>query len=170
MFALFQFQMFSPFLVAPSETPYPFPRPSASMRVLPHPPTHSHLPTLAFPYPGASRPQGLSSHWCLTRPSSATYVAGAMGPSMCTLWLVVYSPGGLGVGSGLLTVLLPSWGCKPPSVPSATSPPGNPELSPMVGCEHPPLSLSGVQLFLCLKLWTHMLILLVIQHMAWYRC
>jgi hypothetical protein len=31
----------------------------------------------------------LSSHWCLTRPSYATYAAGAMGPSICTLWLVV---------------------------------------------------------------------------------
>jgi hypothetical protein len=33
--------------------------------------------------------KNLSSHWCLTRPSSATYAAGAMGPSVCTLWLVV---------------------------------------------------------------------------------
>jgi hypothetical protein len=33
--------------------PYPIPHP-ASMRELPHPPTHSHLPALAFPYTGAS--------------------------------------------------------------------------------------------------------------------
>jgi hypothetical protein len=35
------------------------------------------------------RTKGLSSHWCLTRPSSATCAAGAMSPTMCTLWLVV---------------------------------------------------------------------------------
>jgi hypothetical protein len=43
----------------------------------------SHSPTL-----GASsllRTKGLSSHWWPTRPSSAPYAAGAMGPSMCTL-------------------------------------------------------------------------------------
>jgi hypothetical protein len=48
-----------------------------SMRVLPNPPTHSHLPAMASPYTGVSdtlRPKGLSSHWCPTRPSSATYI------------------------------------------------------------------------------------------------
>ena len=62
-----------------------------------HPPTHSHLPTLALPYTKASssltRNKGHSSHWCPARPSTATYVAGAVGPSMCTLWLVIQSPG-----------------------------------------------------------------------------
>ena len=63
------------------------------------PPTHSHFPSLAFPYTGTLnplRPKGHSSHWCPTRPSSATYAAGAMGPSMCTLWLVVQSLGASG--------------------------------------------------------------------------
>ena len=41
--------MLSPFPVSPLETPYP-----ASMRVLPHPPTHSHLTGLAFLYTEAS--------------------------------------------------------------------------------------------------------------------
>ena len=45
--------MLSPFLVSPLETPYPNLSATASMRVLPHPPTHSHLPTLAFPSIGA---------------------------------------------------------------------------------------------------------------------
>ena len=36
-----------------------------------------------------SQDQGPLPHWCLTRPSSATYAAGAMGPFMCTLWLLV---------------------------------------------------------------------------------
>ena len=47
---------------------------------------------LAFPYSGASilhRTKGLSFYWCMTRPSFAPYVSGAMGCFMCTLWLVV---------------------------------------------------------------------------------
>jgi hypothetical protein len=63
------------------------------MRVFPtHPPTPACLPALAFPYTGPlrlHRTKGLFSYWYLTRPSSATYAARAMGPSMCTLWLVV---------------------------------------------------------------------------------
>jgi hypothetical protein len=61
--------------------------------------SHSHLIALAFPYTGAlgsHRTKGLSSQWYQIRPSSATYVPGAMGPSMCTLWLVVYFLGALG--------------------------------------------------------------------------
>ena len=57
--------MVSPFLVAPPETPYPILPLPASMKVFPHPPTHSHLPTLAFPYIGAlnlHRTKDLSSH------------------------------------------------------------------------------------------------------------
>ena len=57
-------------------------------------PTHPlPCPVLAFPYTGALsllRTKGLSSHRCPTRSSSATYTAGAMGPSMRALWLVVY--------------------------------------------------------------------------------
>ena len=47
--------MLSSFLVSTLETPYPIPTPPASMRVLPHPCIHTHLPALAFPYTGASR-------------------------------------------------------------------------------------------------------------------
>ena len=36
--------------LSPLETPYPIPPPPVFMRVLTHPPTHSSLPTLAFPY------------------------------------------------------------------------------------------------------------------------
>ena len=52
--------MLSPFLIAPSETSHSIPPPPASMRVCPHPPTHSHLP-----YTGVSnlhRTKGLFSH------------------------------------------------------------------------------------------------------------
>ena len=90
--------MLFPFLLSPLETPYPILPNTASVRVLPHPPTHSCLPILAFPYIRASslhRAQDLSSHWCPTRQSSATYAAGAMGPSIYTLWLVVWSLGAL---------------------------------------------------------------------------
>ena len=50
--------MLSPFPVSPLQTPYPIVASPASMWVLPHPPTHSHLPALAFPYTAA-----LSLHW-----------------------------------------------------------------------------------------------------------
>jgi hypothetical protein len=52
--------------------------------VLPYPPPHSHLTILAPLYAGIS-----SCHWCQIRQSSATYIAEAMGVSVCTLWLVV---------------------------------------------------------------------------------
>jgi len=42
---LFTFQMLSPFLVSLPETPYPIPPPPVSMRMLPHPTTHT-LPPL----------------------------------------------------------------------------------------------------------------------------
>ena len=51
IFSLFIFQILSPFPVPPRKTHIPSPIP-ASMRVLPKPPTHSHLPTLRFPYTG----------------------------------------------------------------------------------------------------------------------
>jgi hypothetical protein len=35
--------MLSPFLDSPLQIPYPTPFHTASMRVIPHPPTHSHL-------------------------------------------------------------------------------------------------------------------------------
>ena len=57
--------MLFPFLVSPLQTPYPIPTYPASVRVLPHPPTHFCLTALAFPYAGASslhRTKGLSSH------------------------------------------------------------------------------------------------------------
>jgi hypothetical protein len=55
-------------------------------------PTHPLLSCPSISYPGALsfyRIKGLFSPWCPTRPSCAAYAAGAMGPSMCTLWLLV---------------------------------------------------------------------------------
>ena len=107
-----------PLLVSSLTNPYPIPPHIA------HQPTHSCFPLLAFPYTRASsllRTNGLSSHWCPTRPSSATYAAGAMGPSMCTFWLVVQSRGALGVLAGW-HYCFPHGAAHPltPSVPSPT--------------------------------------------------
>jgi hypothetical protein len=88
IFSLFTFQMLSPFLVSPQNPPSHPPSPCLYEGV--PSPTHSHLPALAFPYTSSlHRTKGLSSYWCPTRTFSATYAAGAMDPSMCTLWLVV---------------------------------------------------------------------------------
>jgi hypothetical protein len=93
-FSLFTFQTLSPFQISPPETPYPILPPPASRRVLP---PHSLLPScLGMPLHWGIdplRPKGCSSHWCPTRPSSATY---ALGPSMCILWLVFQHPGAPG--------------------------------------------------------------------------
>jgi hypothetical protein len=83
--------MLSPFLVSLPRNLLSYPLSPCFSEGAPLP-THSCLPTLAFPYTGASslhRTKGLSSQWWPKRPSSATYAAGAMGPSMCTPCLVV---------------------------------------------------------------------------------
>ena len=82
--------------VSPSEMLYPISTLPASMRVLTHPPDHSLLPALAFPYTRAMnslRPKDLSSF-------SASYVTSNMGSSMCILCLVVYFRGASGAGGG----------------------------------------------------------------------
>jgi hypothetical protein len=58
IFYLFMFKILSPIQVFPLETLYPILPLPASVRVLPHPGPHSLLPTLAFPYTGASLNQG----------------------------------------------------------------------------------------------------------------
>jgi hypothetical protein len=89
----------SPLLAKP---PIPLPPPPASVRVLPPTPASLpwHSPTLGhrtFIGPKTSAPiDDLEGYICGCYISSATYVAGAMGLSMCTLWLVVYSMGALG--------------------------------------------------------------------------
>jgi hypothetical protein len=76
-FKCFPFSMLPP-------SPVSHPPPPTSMRVFLYPPTHSSLSAFTLPYTGASclhRNEGLSYHWCLTKSSSATYTAGAMGLS-----------------------------------------------------------------------------------------
>jgi hypothetical protein len=95
--------MLFPFLVYPQEAPYPILPPPASMRMLPHPGIYSCPTGLTFPYTGVSSLHRTKVSPLIdvhpTRPSSTTYVAGAMGPSMCILWLVVKSLGTLGRGA-----------------------------------------------------------------------
>jgi hypothetical protein len=70
---------------------------------------------LVFPYTGAlslQKIKGLYSHWCHIKPPSATYAAGAMGPSMCTLWFSPWEPR-RERASGCLILLFFLWGCKP---------------------------------------------------------
>ena len=112
--------MFSSFQVSPLETPYPIPAPWLYEGA--PPPTHSHPSSLAFPYTRALnilRHMDLSSHWCPTMPSSATYVARVMGHSMCILWLMVRSPGAPGVWP--VDTIAPSKGLQTPSAPSVPS-------------------------------------------------
>jgi hypothetical protein len=98
---------------------------------------------LEFFYTGVQslhRTKGLSSHWCLTRASSA----GAMDHSRCTLWLVVKFLGALGLLGG--SYCCPSYGSiKPFSSlgPFSSSSIGELVISPVAGWEHPPLYLSG---------------------------
>jgi hypothetical protein len=119
--------MLSSFLVSPPKPPILSPSPCSA--------THPLLLPCTGPYTGASSPlrtKGLSSHWCPTRPSSATYLAGPMGLSMCTLWFVhiVVSPNE--ASSSFCSFS-----------PFSNSCIGDLVLSPMVDWEHPPLYLSG---------------------------
>ena len=114
IFSLFAFQMSFPFHVSPLGGPYAISSHTASMRVLPHPSTHSHLPALAFPYTGASnphRPKRHSSCWHPTSPSSPTYATGPMSFCMCSIWLVVWTWEFV-----WLTLLLLKWDCKCPQL------------------------------------------------------
>jgi hypothetical protein len=110
------------------------------MRLIFHPPNHSHLPTLHSPTLGhlssLHRTKDLSFHWCMTRPSSATYAAGAM----CTPLLMALSLGvlgGRGEGSPVGWHGCSSYGVANPFnsfSPFSNSSIRDPTLSPMVGC------------------------------------
>jgi len=94
---LFIFQMLTPFLFPVHKSVSHLSTPSSLRVYIPQPPTPSPLHTLMFPDTWGSslgRIKGFS-HWCPTRPTSTTYAARAMGLSMCTLWVVVYSLGAL---------------------------------------------------------------------------
>jgi hypothetical protein len=84
LFYLFTFQILSQFPSSKSLSHLY----SCFYEVLPYPSTHSRLISLARAS-SLHKTQGLPSHWCQIRPSSATYAAGTIGPSMCSLWLLV---------------------------------------------------------------------------------
>lgn len=90
---LFRFQVLLHFQVSHPLTPYPIPPPSSSMRVFfllnTHPILLHSLDFLEHWGFSLGRIKCFSSHWCPTKPFSATYVAGYMGRSMCTLWVLV---------------------------------------------------------------------------------
>jgi hypothetical protein len=108
VFVLFTFQMLCPFLVSPLKTPHPLPLP-----LFPKP-THSCFLAQVCPYIGPynlHRTKGLSSHWWLTRPSSAKCAPRAMSLAMFSLI------GGLVAGNsgvtGYFILLFFLWGYKP---------------------------------------------------------
>jgi hypothetical protein len=70
-------------------SPIPSSLTPSSMRVPSHLPTDYCLRGPALSYPGSSslhRTNGFPSQRCQIRNPSSTYSAGAMAPSMCTLW------------------------------------------------------------------------------------
>jgi len=85
--------MLSPFQVSLPEPLYLIPLPLLLRGCSPSQTSAlSHLSALAFPYTGAQslhRTKALFPHRCEIRLSSATYVGGAMCPSMCNIWLAV---------------------------------------------------------------------------------
>ena len=143
--------MLSPFLVSPLQNPYPILLPDALWGCFPTLSPTSTSPPWHSPTTGASslhRTKGIPSHWCQISQSCASYAAGAMAPSMCThmgCWFTLV--GGLipgsSQGSGWLILLFFLWLVNPFSSFSPSSSIGVPVLSPMVGCKHLPLYLSG---------------------------
>jgi hypothetical protein len=83
-------------VVSPPKTPYPIPHTPCFCEgaLLPNHPLQSHYPSTPLCWGiEPSQDQGPSLP---LRSYKATYAAGAMGPSMCTLWLVVSSLTALG--------------------------------------------------------------------------
>ena len=134
------------FLGVPYESFYPISPPYASMRVLSHTPTHSHLTALTFPYSEIEPSQDQGS-LLLLMPDSAIlwYIC-----NWCHGSLHVYSLVGNLVPvssgwSGWLILLFLLWSCKPYSLFRlySNSSIGVPVFIIMVGCVHLPLYLSG---------------------------
>jgi hypothetical protein len=142
--------MFSPFQVSPSETSYSTLQAPTSMRV------HHKLLTHLSPC------TGITLHWRIKHPQAQGSILPLMYKknilyNICSQHhgsFHVYSLGGASVtrrsrGSGLLKLVPPPLVCKTPQLLQSllslllTPPLGNPAHSPMVGCKHHPLYLSG---------------------------
>jgi hypothetical protein len=130
--------MLPPYPVSHLQPPYCIPLTLLLLRVLPNPPTHSHLNALAFSYTGVSslhRTKGIPSHWCQIRPSS--YICSWSHGSHHVYSLV----GGLVPGSSGMSgwYCCSSYGVSNPFSsfsPSPNSPIRVIVLSLMFGCKH----------------------------------
>jgi hypothetical protein len=145
--------MFSPFQVSPSETPYIIPSPSVSMKVLPtHPPIPvflpQHSPTLGHRTssgPRAAPPTNAQQGHPLT------HMRLEPGVPPCILFGWWSRPQEIWGVWPVDTVSPPPHGATNPLSsfsPFSNSSIWDPALSPMVGCELPPLYLSGSDSFL----------------------
>jgi hypothetical protein len=121
------------------QTSYSIPPPPASLRVLPHPPTHP--PTPIFP-PWHSSTLG---HQTPSGPKAAPptailcHICGQCHGSLHVYSLVSSPVPGSSGESGQLTLLLPIWSWKPPQPLQSLLQllhRGPPPLGPTVGCEH----------------------------------
>jgi hypothetical protein len=104
--------MLSPFQVSPPETVYPIPRPPDSVRVLPHPPTPVFRPGISLLW-GIEPPQALP---LMFNKTILCHFCGWSHGSYHVYSLVGGPVPRSSKGSGLLTLLLTSWGCKPPQL------------------------------------------------------
>ena len=114
----------------------------------PIPLTPAHQPTsLSWHSPilghlAFSRPKASPALDVQQRPSSATYASGSVGPSMCTLWLVVYSLGSQRVQIGYYCFFYGAASSFSSFFPFSSSSTGDLVLNPMAGWERLPPYLS----------------------------
>ena len=94
-----------------------------------------HSPTLG--HSALHRTKGFSSHWYMTRPSSATYAAGTICTPLLSLGALEYLVGWYCCSSYEVANPFSSFS------PFSNSSIGVPVLTPMVGCKYLPLYLSG---------------------------
>jgi hypothetical protein len=144
MFYLFTFLMLSPFLISPHpETLYSIPSPPATMKVCPHPSTHPCLHTLALTL----------GHQAFMGTRASSPIDDWQGHPLLPIWLEPWVPPCVLLGwwfrpweLWLVDIVVLPMGLQTPSAPSVislTPPLGIPTLSAIVGCEHPPLYMSG---------------------------
>jgi hypothetical protein len=141
LFSLFTVQILIPSPSFPSENPLSHPTSPCS-------PTHPlSLPCPAIPLHWGIEPsqdQGPLLPLMSNKPNLCYIGSWSHGSLHVYFWLVVYSLGALGVLVG--SYCCPSYGAANPfsSFGSfSSSSIGDPVLSPMIGCKHPPLYLSG---------------------------
>jgi hypothetical protein len=122
--------MLSPFPVFPHpKTPISSP-PPPSLRVFPHPPTHSRIPALAFPYTAASSLHRSCPPIDVQQDHLLLYICSWIHGCLYVYSLVgVLVPGSSGGGgvAGWLIFLFFLWGLQNPSAPSVLS------LTPLLG-------------------------------------